>query len=146
VNAVAVERSLHAGFGPDLGADPGAEPAPATLLYSGFLLRAARDDAFLPALAAFLPCYWIYLEVGRALLPAGSPDPLYARWIATYSGPEFASAADDVINLFNRTAAGASQECLRRARDNHRQAARLEWMFWDSAWRREQWPLSQPTQ
>jgi thiaminase/transcriptional activator TenA len=28
--------------------------------------------------------------------------------------------------------------------DAFRRSTRFEWMFWDSAWRREQWPIALP--
>ena len=46
-----------------------------------------------------LPCYWIYARVGEELLVRGSPDPLYARWIAMYGGAEFQAVVDAVLEL-----------------------------------------------
>ena len=45
-----------------------------------------------------LPCYWIYARVGEELLGRGSPDPLYARWIAMYGGEEFQAVVDAVLD------------------------------------------------
>src|SRR2546426_2150761 len=55
-------------------------------------------------MAAVLPCYWIYWEVGRELERAGSPDPLYARWIATYASGEFGDVVRAVIDATDRIA------------------------------------------
>jgi thiaminase len=77
--AIAVERELHAGFLADLGLTPAeveASPmAPTNKAYTSYLLASVYAGSFAEALAAVLPCYWIYAEVGAHLLQRGSPDP-----------------------------------------------------------------------
>ena len=36
------------------------------MLYTSYLLRIAYERPFHEGLGAFLPCYWIYWEVGKA--------------------------------------------------------------------------------
>ncbi|MGH8906122.1 MAG: hypothetical protein ACRD0K_06330 [Egibacteraceae bacterium] len=55
-----------------------------------------------------LPCYWIYWQVGKALVQRGSPDPAYQRWIDTYAGEEFAAAVAQVLALTDRVEADLS--------------------------------------
>ena len=92
-------------------------------------------------LAAVLPCYWIYWEVGKALLGHGSPDPLYRRWIETYSGEDFAEVVRAVLSLTDRLAPELSVAERVRATRHFAITARYEWMFWDMGYRRERWPL-----
>ena len=68
-----------------------------TLAYTSYLLAVAYGAPFHEALAALLPCYWIYWEVGKTLERATSPDPLYARWIATYASDEFGDVVRAVL-------------------------------------------------
>jgi len=88
-----------------------------------------------------LPCYWIYAEVGAALLERSSPDPLYARWIATYGGEAFGKIVADVLALVDRVGEtiGPAEEVAMR--EHVVTTSRYEWMFWDAAWRREAWPV-----
>jgi thiaminase/transcriptional activator TenA len=135
-----VERALHDRLMADLGLDPaGAEAAPACLGYASFLLQACAVRERHEALAAILPCYWIYREVGAALAERGSPDPRYAAWIATYDGEEFAAAAQGAIDAADRALRDLDGLRLASALRHARIAARYEWMFWDSAWRGEAW-------
>ena len=76
-----------------------------------------HDGSFAEALGAVLPCYWIYWEVGKALLERGSPDPLYRRWIDTYGGEEFAAVVRAVLELTDRLGPELSR---RRARADDR--------------------------
>jgi thiaminase/transcriptional activator TenA len=143
--AIEVERALHAGLLQELGATAdavrGTPVMPTTLAYTSYLLRCCHQGSFAEALAAVLPCYWIYAEVGAALLARSSPDPLYARWIATYGGEAFGKIVADVLALADRVGetAGAAEQAAMR--EHVVATSRYEWMFWDAAWRRETWPV-----
>jgi thiaminase/transcriptional activator TenA len=75
------------------------------------------------------------------LLGAGSPDPLYARWITMYGSEEFQAVVDAVLELTDRVGAAASPGELALMREHMIVTSRCEWMFWDAAWRRETWPV-----
>lgn len=138
--AIDAERDLHERLLGDLGIDPaGAEPTPTCLGYTSFLLQTCAVRERHEALAAILPCYWIYREVGGELAREGSPDPRYAAWIATYDGEAFAAAAQGAIDAAGRALEGIGPARMASARRHARIAARYEWMFWDSAWRDEAW-------
>src|SRR6516225_3208666 len=63
-NAVKVERALHEGFFQQWGMTPATvaatPPAPTNLAYTSYLLAVAYGAPFPEAVAALLPCYWIY--------------------------------------------------------------------------------------
>jgi thiaminase/transcriptional activator TenA len=143
--AIEVERSLHTGLFREMGItedEVRATPVmPTTLAYTSYLLRSCHQGSFAEGLAAVLPCYWIYAEVGTALLARGSPDPLYARWIATYGGEEFGRIVADVLAVVDRVGEAASPAERAAMREHVVTTARYEWMFWDAGWRRETWPV-----
>jgi thiaminase/transcriptional activator TenA len=145
--AIAVERSLHDAFLADFGlsaADVAATPlAPTNLAYTSYLLATAYGGSFAEALGAILPCYWIYWEIGKALLDRGSPRPHYQRWIDTYGGEEFAGAVREVLALTERIGQDLS-EAERRAMTGHFvMTSRYEWMFWEMGYRQERWPIGE---
>src|SRR5262249_46669898 len=96
-----VERTLHEGFFAEFGLNPedvAKTPlAPTNLAYTSYLLAVAHTAPFHEAVAALLPCYWIYWEVGKTLERRGSPDPLYTRWIGTYASAEFGGVVQAVL-------------------------------------------------
>ena len=143
--AIEVERSLHESFFADFGlteADVAAEPvAPTTQAYTSYLLATAQGGDFSDALAAVLPCYWIYWEVGKELLEAGSPNALYQRWIDTYGGEEFGDIVTEVLGLTDRIGATASAEQQARMRRHFVTTSRYEWMFWDMGYKQQTWPV-----
>ncbi|MBA3328532.1 MAG: thiaminase II [Solirubrobacterales bacterium] len=143
--AIAVERELHDSFFADLGltaADVAATPmAPTNLAYCSYLLASAHGGSFAEALGAVLPCYWIYREVGTELLRHSSPDPLYARWIATYGGEEFGAVVQAVLDLTDDLGPQLSEADRAAAARRFAVTARYEWMFWDMGLRQERWPV-----
>ena len=141
--AFTVERNLHEGFLQDLSVTreeaEATEASPTTLAYTSFLLKSANLGDYPEVLGAVLPCYWIYSEVGKALLERGSPNPRYQKWIDTYGGEEFGALVEAGLDLTDDTCKrpqphpeGAHHGSLR-----HHQP--YEWMFWDAAWRLEGW-------
>lgn len=143
--AVVVERSLHTDFFEQFGIDADefarTPMSPVCHHYSSFLIATAYAEPYPVVLAALLPCFWIYAEVGRDILGrAVRPNP-YDAWIDTYAGEEFHEAVRAVIATTDRAAHGASPAVLARMHAAYKRATELEWMFWDSAWRLADWPV-----
>ncbi len=143
--AIEVERTLHESFFRELGLDENevaeTRAAPTNLAYTSYLLAAVYGGSFAEALGAVLPCFWIYREVGRALLERSSPDPLYRRWIETYGGVEYGAIVDQALELTDRLAPHLSVNELASLERHFAQTSRYEWLFWDMGYRRETWPL-----
>jgi thiaminase (transcriptional activator TenA) len=143
--ALRVERALHESFFKDFGLTPtevAATPlAPTNVAYTSYLLAAAYGAPWHEALAALLPCYWIYWEVGKHLERQGSSDPLYARWIATYASAEFGGVVRGVLEATDQVAAGLGPSEREAMTRHFVTTSRYEWMFWDMGHRREAWPL-----
>jgi thiaminase/transcriptional activator TenA len=142
--AIVVERSLHADYFSRFGISPAdfaaTEPTPACEHYVSYLLRVAALQSFEVTLAALLPCFWIYREVGKHILAhAAAPNP-YQAWIDTYAGVEFDKAVDAVIAVTDAVAANASPTSLEAMHHAFSRATQLEWMFWDNAYRLTSWP------
>ncbi len=147
--AIIVERALHEGFLKEFGLTQAqieaAEPSPTTLAYTSYILAVAHGASFEEAVAALLPCFWVYREVGLEIAgQAAKPNP-YQAWIDTYAGEEFGAAVACQIEITDRLAAAASPERRAQMAAAFHRCTQLEWMFWDSAYRQEAWPVA-PTQ
>ncbi len=142
-----VELELHHTLLPQLGLDPArlrdVPVSPTTTAYTSYLLAVAYGGSFAEGVAAVLPCYWIYQRVGAELVRRGSPDPRYQRWIDTYAGEQFAATVAEVLAVADAAEAGLDPAADALARRHALVTTRYEWMFWDAAWRQEQWPLAQ---
>ena len=143
--ALRVERSLHETFFRDFGLaekDVAAVPlAPTNLAYTSYLLAVAYAAPFHETLAALLPCYWIYWEVGKELERAGSKNALFARWIATYASEEFGSVVRAVLETTDTLAPRLTEDDRSAMRRHFLTTSRYEWMFWEMGYRTEGWPV-----
>jgi len=135
--AIQVERQLHETL---LKGAPRVDTmAPSNYAYTNHLLATAARGSFAEGMAAVLPCYWIYWEVGKELKRRGSKNPAYQRWIDQYSGEEYGKVVSQVLDIVNREAAQATPAQRRRLVDLYSISARYEYLFWDMAWREERW-------
>jgi thiaminase/transcriptional activator TenA len=145
VGSLEAERSLHEGYLREFGLSEeelrARPPAPTTLAYTSYLLKTAYSSSFAETLATILPCYWIYAEVGEALLKKSSPDPLYKRWIDAYASDEYAATVESVLAIMDGVAAEENESAKRRMIQHFVTTSRYEWMFWDMGYRQEAWPV-----
>lgn len=89
-----IERGLHdswlASQGLDLD-DP--EPTAVTLAYTEHFLDKARARNYSELIAAMLPCYWMYQDIGSRLAAQYQrPGHPYGAWLASYADPKFAQS------------------------------------------------------
>lgn len=139
-NGIEVEEALHESF---LKGDiPLPEKiSPACLLYTSLLLSQATAPVEVEA-AAVLPCFWVYQRVGREILARqkGKTNP-YAQWIETYADPTFTAATLRAIEICDELAGGTGPEVRERMTDIFVRCTKMEWMFWESAWKQEKWKI-----
>ncbi|RXZ84921.1 thiaminase II [Paenibacillaceae bacterium] len=142
-----VEMELHRQYADRLGISRGeleaTEPAPTTIAYTKFMLEAAAQGSLAEVIAALLPCMWSYREVGCAFaqVPGTLDHPLYGEWVKMYSSAEFGSLTDWTIGLMDSLAAGLPERDLGRLEHIFITASKFEYMFWDMAYRQEEWPV-----
>ena len=143
--AIVVERALHGSFFEKYGITAEAFNAtplsPACHHYVSYLLATAYAEPYEVLLGALLPCFWIYAEVGRNIHARAAAANPYQAWIDTYAGEQFHAAVRATIEAADEAAAGASPQLQDRMHQAFTRATQLEWMFWDSAYRLERWPI-----
>lgn len=139
---IAVEKILHREFAEELKGFKIPEKSPTCHLYTGFLSEVFEYDSIEVSLAAVLPCFWIYKEVGDYLLSISeiSNNP-YQKWIATYGSEDFANSVKRAIKITEYYAQKTTQEVRTQMATAFLKTAKMEWMFWDSAYKQEKWPV-----
>lgn len=146
LGAVEVERSFHASFGKTLGLTrkqlDAVPKGPITQAYIGHLQSVARSGTLAELVAAVLPCYWIYGEVGRRLYKNRPRKPkIYRQWIETYAAEEFWRPVREQIQLMDKLGAAASPKEKQSMFAHFMLSSRYEFMFWEQAYRLESWPV-----
>lgn len=138
-DGILVEKALHESFlgGEDLS---GLRPTPTCLLYNSYESSKALEPVEIEA-ASILPCFWVYQRVGVEILAGCRPDNPYRRWIETYGDEAFAASTAEAVAICDSLAEAAGADTRRMMTDIFVRCTKMEWMFWDSAWRLEQWPI-----
>jgi len=144
LEAVSVEQALHERYLAEFGVAPAqiasAEPSPDCLAYTSFLVATAYHDPWEVLVAALLPCFWIYWDVGCAIARRTEPQNPYRAWIETYADESFGEAVREVTAITDRAAAAASPAAETRMMSAFIRSSQYEWLFWDGAYQQRGWP------
>jgi len=144
LEAVAVEQALHEQYLARFGVDPArladSEPSPDCLSYTSFLLATAYHDPWEVLVAALLPCFWIYWDVGSDIARRADAANPYRAWIDTYADEGFGEAVRTVIGIVDRAAASTTEVIRARMMTAFVRSSQYEWLFWDGAYQQRGWP------
>lgn len=141
-NALIVERALHEAYFKQFKLEPNQEITiePVCHHYIHFLKSTVAYDPIEVATAAILPCFWIYKEVGDHIYQNQNTDNNpYKNWIETYSGDEFAEGVKKALQYSNYMAENSTDKGRKAMLEAFIAASRLEYNFWDAAYRNIKW-------
>ena len=145
---------LHAGLGGEEGLfqqafrERGLSPQdvaaleyrPTTLNYSGYLRKNAYEGSFLDVIATLLAMEWPYLDWAQRLEAAGKrpENHYYQTWIDLHTSQEMTG----FVAWLRRTVDDAliTEADRSRLQRIFRDVLRYELLFWEMAYRGEQWP------
>lgn len=139
---IAVEQALHGGFFAQFKIETIEHQEPACFAYTQFLLARVALESYPVGLAAVLPCFWIYREVGLDIAKTKTPSNPYQAWIDTYSDPAFGTSVDRMLALTDAAAAQTGPETKAAMKEAFVHSTRCEWLFWDAAYQLQRWPIS----
>ncbi|MEX6686560.1 TenA family protein [Danxiaibacter flavus] len=140
--AVVVERALHENYFSAWQVSEIAEISPTCQLYTDHLFRRAYLDSVEVAIAAVLPCFWIYKKVGDHIYANQQKENNpYQQWIDTYAGEEFAISVKRAIAIADEKAAQLTPTQQQAMTEAFVKTTKMEWMFWDSAYGMERWKV-----
>lgn len=138
------EMSLHESFYKILNVTEeekqNFKPAPTAYAYTSHMYRAAYTGHLGDIIAAILPCYWLYYEVGEKLKESKPGHEIYDKWIATYGGDEFKASVDEQINRINEIAEKVTEADRLRMKEHFMISSKYELAFWEMAYTLEDWP------
>jgi thiaminase (transcriptional activator TenA) len=144
---IITERGLHESYGKRWKMTPqqmtSVPMAPTNFAYTRHMLAVAQTGSAAEITVVALPCAWIYCVVGQHLLKHGSPkaDHPYRDWLLLYASPEFAEVQKWMRAKADLWAKDSGQAEKRRMEEAFLTSSRYEWMFWEMAWKEEEWPV-----
>ncbi|MDF1760804.1 MAG: thiaminase II [Coxiellaceae bacterium] len=117
------------------------EPSPSCFMYTNYLLQTAATKPVEQAIAALLPCFYIYQEVARhmqqqIILTNNHP---YGDWIVLYAGDDFQRSTAMAFNVLDNLT--KHSHCLTDVKKHFIRSTKLEWLFWDSAYSMQLWAI-----
>lgn len=138
-DCIVIERAMHEKFLSEYKDKGTTEKSPACFAYTNFLMATAAFKSTEEAVASVLPCFWIYREVGDYIYEHAEPVNPYRDWIDTYAAEEFRKATDTAIDILEELAAETNQAGRLKMMDVFKMSARLEYIFWDAGYKKENW-------
>ena len=140
------EKAVHDLYLDGTGLRDIREPAmsPACLMCSSHLWRQAAAEPLEIALASVLPCFVVYDKTGKSVYAAAAlsldSNP-YREWISLYGSGSFDDSTARITELCNDAAAASSEEMRKKMTEAFVTGVKMEWMFWNSAYIKEQWTI-----
>jgi hydroxymethylpyrimidine/phosphomethylpyrimidine kinase len=101
--AIATELQLHESWIPE-GTMADVLPSATTTGYLNHLLAAGSRGDYAVLVAALLPCFWLYHDVGTRLQLRSNPQHPYLSWLDTYADEGFAESNRQAIEIVTQTA------------------------------------------
>ncbi|WP_461532893.1 thiaminase II [Sinomicrobium sp.] len=139
-STIVVENALHESFFKEMGIPDQNILQPACHHYIHFLRSTVAFEPVEVAMAATLPCFWIYKKVGDYILSLPqTPNNDYQSWIDTYGGDDFATAVKTAIEICDRAAENTTPEIRTRMNEAYATASQLEFQFWQAAYDLKVW-------
>lgn len=109
--------------------------APATINLNNYLLEVCASEPLAIAIAAILPCFWVYREVGQHIAAHDNENNPYNKWIASYSSQTFSNSVEQMIDIFDEFASTAPEHIKQQMLGAFYKTTYLEWQFWDDAYK-----------
>lgn len=126
------EKAMHDMLIEKYGIDTEVAPSIVTTGYNAHICEGIATGNSCIALAAVLPCMWIYNRVGLHILHnsrlEGNP---YKDWILEYGNEDFSIGVNQVLEMIDRWASKADKETRERMDYYYMKAALYEYAFWD---------------
>lgn len=138
--AIVVEKSLHDSYFKQFSVSNKGQMEPACHHYTHFLKSTSVLDPVETGVAAVLPCFWIYREVGKYIYTHQQTEKNpYQLWIETYAGNDFDNLVNDAIAICDRMASKTTSDTREQMLLAFKTASKLEYDFWQAAWDQRKW-------
>ena len=90
--------------------------------------------------AALLPCFRTYWDVGCKIAAYAAPENPYRVWIETYAAPAFGESVARTMATVDAAAEAATPATCDRMMAAYIRCSQYEWLFWDGAYWQRGWP------
>lgn len=132
-DTIALEQALNHSFLCEYQIQKAHIASPVIGAYCDYLLDSVHNSEYCVALAALLPCFWLYSEVGINIHAQSVANNPYQVWIDCYHSPAFIMEIKTFILLVEQHAQVQDGEVQKQMRDAFMKACHYELAFFDEA-------------
>jgi thiamine-phosphate pyrophosphorylase len=126
------EAAMHKLLIDRYGIDTQADASTVTADYNSHICEGIASGNICIALAAVLPCMWIYNQVGLHILNHSTLDGNpFKEWILEYGQEEFTTGVTKVLNMIDTMAMEADEQTRQLMDSYYLKSAMYEYAFWD---------------
>lgn len=115
------------------------KPAPTAYAYTSHLYRAALSGSLAQIVAAMLPCYWLYADIGLTYKDEKPKEKIYENWLNMYASNGFQESTQEMIDLLDELAKKASAVEKEKIKEQFIIAKEYELAFWEMSYTFETW-------
>lgn len=115
------------------------KPSPTAYAYISHLYRATMFGNLAHSVAAMLPCYWLYADIGKANKNANPGPEIYRNWIKMYASNWFQDSKNEMIDLLNTLVEDMNEQEKEKVKEQFVIAKVYELHFWEMAYTFETW-------
>ncbi len=129
------EKAMHELLIERFSINTSVTPSKVNAAYISFLKDSLEGGKVSVAMAAFLPCAWIYYDVGMHILSIAKMDGNpYKEWISEYSNEVYGQMALRMVEITDRLASEASKEEIEEMNKAFLKGLEFEYYFWKDAY------------
>lgn len=130
---IAFEQIMQKELSDEFNVMPATELNGAFKKYCTYLMDTAKFGEYHESVAALLPCFWYYAEIGTQITEEHKHNNRYSKWLATYSDPFFQSRVRQYVDIVDKIGEAASEKQRQHMFDGFRKSAQFELEVFDYA-------------
>ena len=135
------EQELYEYYFKEFQITPVNIKGPACFGYTSHMLERAALGSPAEGMAALMPCFWIFREIGEHVRKLADRDNPYYKWIERYSGEVYGIVVDKACSLTDRLAADAGDEERQDMLKSFLASCRYEYGLKEDAYTLTAWPV-----
>lgn len=115
------------------------KPAPTAYAYTSHLYRATMSGNLAHSIAAILPCYWLYADIGKVNENSKPDTDIYRNWIEMYASDWFQNSTNEMIQLLDSLVEDMNEKEKEKVKEQFVIAKDFELHFWEMSYTFEDW-------
>jgi thiaminase/transcriptional activator TenA len=128
------ERILHKELLPLFQVSKPGQMSKVCSEYTSFLVNSALKDDYPIAVAALLPCFWVFLETGLHIRNKSEKNNPYQKWLDTYSDAIYEYYVKQYVEIVESLMNNATKRVREKMIKAFRNSTIYENMFFSEAW------------